>query len=206
MQGFISSICTGSQVSQPHKSSESETSEDASELSDGIDLQFFAGFQDLSMASDSSDNDKDYDIDDTVAYKGFSTSASAIRENLFYGGFITINRGSVRSSDLDLNVDGHTIGVFAYYLSEDMFRLWANIFYGSFSYGGDRSVLGVRDKVDDFNAKTTQLGIGSEYIVYDQEGLIVEPGLGLRLISVNMDHISEADIFTIDGVEDLRYC
>ena len=169
----------------------------------GQSLQFFAGFQDLNMESDSSSNNKDYKLGDFVTYAGFSNYFSEGNENLYYGGFITINRGSVDSSDLDLNVDGHTLGAFAYYLSSDeVLGLWANLSHGFFEYGGNRSVLGVNRNVKDFDGESTQLGIGGDYLVHDENGITVRPGAGLRFITGSVDDINEGGIFSIDGLKD----
>ncbi len=167
----------------------------------GHSLQAFGGYHSMELASDSSNNGHDYDMDSNGGYAGVRAMAG---DKLAYGAFIGVDNGSVDAAALNLDADGYVIGALAHYQATDKIGVWANLSYGSFSFDGHRRVFGTNLTVKEFDADAFQVGVGVDYEAYNSNGFKVTPGLGLRFIDASTDSITETGgpaALNIDGVD-----
>lgn len=171
-------------------------------VSSGHNYQVFGGYHSMDLESDSSHNGHDYDLESRGGFAGVRAKAG---DKFTYGAFLGIDSGSVRSSGLDLDADGTVLGVFAHYQANEKTTVWANLSYGSFEFDGHRTALGGTLSVDNFDADALQVGVGVDYLAYDNNrGFTITPGLGLRYIDASTDSITESGgpaALVIDGID-----
>lgn len=167
----------------------------------GHSLQAFGGYHSMELASDSSNNGHDYDMDSSGGYAGVRATAG---DKLAYGAFVGVDSGSVDAAALNLDADGYVIGALAHYQASDKIGVWASLSYGSFSFDGHRRVFGSNLTVKEFDADAFQVGVGADYEAYNSNGFKVTPGLGLRFIDASTDSITETGgpaALNIDGID-----
>ena len=171
----------------------------------GRDWELVAGWSHFGLQADSSHHSHDYDLNSNGGYLGLRVNC---HPDLVFGGFIAADNGSIDSGRLDLDADGFILGGFVEWTpqgEEGPWNVWGNLAYGSYEFDGHRRGLINRLSVPAFDADAFQLGVGVDYEVYEQNGLRVVPGIGLRYITASTDGFTEsggADALHVGGLDE----
>jgi len=171
----------------------------------GRDWELVAGWSHFGLQADSSHHSHDYDLNSNGGYLGLRVNC---HPDLVFGGFIAADNGSIDSGRIDLDADGFILGGFVEWTpqgEDGPWNVWGNLAYGSYEFDGHRRGLINRLSVSSFDADAFQLGVGVDYEVYEQNGLRVVPGIGLRYIDASTDGFTEsggADALHVGGLNE----
>ena len=158
---------------------------------DDLPFETFAGYSHLNVESSSSQSGNDYALKSNGAYAGGRWRST---DDLSLGSFIAGDTGSVRTSNLQLDVQGLLVGTSFDYTPmgpDGPLRILGTASYANFEFQGQRQSLVGHYDVPEFDSNTFEVGLRAEYDLHDEDGLRITPALGLRHITSNTNGFTE---------------
>jgi fibronectin-binding autotransporter adhesin len=160
------------------------------------------GYTNLGLASASSNDANDYDLQSNGAYIGIQSNTTT---DFTFGSYLAFDSGSIDAGRLDLDAKGIVFGGYVEFAPQNpmnRWRGWGALSYGSYEFDGSRTGFLSELSVPNFDGSAFMIGAGVDYLAYENNGLRLIPNAGLSFFSASTDGFTEkggADALSIDG-------
>ena len=152
----------------------------------------FAGYNNYSGGSDSSQNQADYKLESNGAVAGARLDAG---HNIVLGAFTGYSSGSVDSTYLHSNVTGNVYGAFVTLdpLASHRLMAKASFAYGDYDTHGTRATFSGVSSFPKVNSHDYQGTLGVQYVAIQQPKYSIAPELDVAFSSAKVDSITETN-------------